>query len=878
MSVERAKTLASEGLRLAQQGRMREAVPLLRGAAGLAPWIADLHLNLGIALLHDGVLPDAEDAMRRTLALACDQPAVHKNLGMLHLAGGRPAEAAKALRRALALAPWTPDRGALLNNIGVALRPLGRLEEAAEHFRHALRAAPGLVDARKNLAMTLVDLLRTDEALAVLRTGLALAPDAAELHGEAAHACKERGMVEEAAVWLERARQLNPAAIEALHSQLLLAHYQPGVTAAGLHRLHADMERWHGRRSRAAWKPHGNGRDRHRPLRVGYVSGDLRRHPVGFFLAGMMRHHDPAQVIPFLYSCHPHQDAVTAAIRAGGAIWRQVHAASDEELAEQIRTDGIDILVDLAGHTAHNRLRVFARRPAPVQASWAGYVGTTGLEGMDWLVADRFHVPPGEDGLYTERVARMPHGYVCWQPPDDAPPVAPPPALARGFATFGCFNNIAKVTPPVVALWADILRRVPTARLVMRTKALGDAGTRRRYLALFAAGGIAAERLTLGGELPQRELLAAYGDVDVALDPFPYSGGVTTLEALWMGVPVITMPGRSFAGRHSTSHLSNIGHAGWVAADPADYVARAVAWAEAPDALAAIRRGLRQDMAASPLLDHRGFARDLEALWRELWHDHLERTGEPSAPPLQPAVHGFAAPGVLHRLGVEAMRAGDAARAVRCLTAAVALAPAAADALDHLGVALSGRGSFEPSIRALRHATAVAPGDPAHLNNLVQALIRAGRFTEAAEALTRACAAAPFQPSLVGLLGDVRARLGDAAGAEAAYLEIAALRPEAVEPWLAISRLCRHTGRTARALGSLVQALQRRPDDADLHAEMAAIFADLDDPGRAVAAAKRALALEPGRVDRYRDLALVFHRQQVGTDAASLPRRIASLQ
>ena len=266
-----------------------------------------------------------------------------------------------------------------------------------------------------------------------------------------------------------------------------------------------------------------------------------------------------------------------------------------------------------------NRLLVFARRPAPIQASWIGYVGTTGLSAMDYLIADRYHVPAGAEAHYRETVLRMPDGYICFDPPAEAPAVGPLPALGRGQVTFGSFNNLAKLTPEVISLWAQILRRVPGSRLLLVSYALGGAVVARRIEGAFGAAGADRGQLELRGAQPRRDLLAAYNTIDLALDPFPYSGGVTTCEALWMGVPVVTCPGETFASRHSLSHLSNVGLAGTVAGDPREYVELAVRLAGNLPHLAALRAGLRAQMARSPLCDAPRFANDLMTLLRDVW-------------------------------------------------------------------------------------------------------------------------------------------------------------------------------------------------------------------------------------------------------------------
>ena len=284
-------------------------------------------------------------------------------------------------------------------------------------------------------------------------------------------------------------------------------------------------------------------------MRLGFVSPDFGKHPVGCFLIRALENLDRSQCEIACYSDRPVGDELTARFKAAAGLWRDTLGVPAESLAEQIRADRIDILFDLAGHTARNRMLVFARKPAPIQITWLGYVGTTGLEAIDYLLADRCEVPAEAEPHYREKVLRLPHGYACFDPPADAPPVGPLPAISSGSLTFGSFNNPTKITPRVAATWAGILRRLPTSRLLLKYQGLNSTSARSHFEELFAAHGVGAERLELAGSSPQPELLSCYNGVDLALDPFPYSGGLTTCEALWMGVPVITCPGETFASR-----------------------------------------------------------------------------------------------------------------------------------------------------------------------------------------------------------------------------------------------------------------------------------------------------------------------------------------
>ena len=362
-----------------------------------------------------------------------------------------------------------------------------------------------------------------------------------------------------------------------------------------------------------------NPRDPDKRLKVGYVGGDFCAHPVGMFFTAFFRHHDKNAVETFVYMTGADTDHVTESLRGQADHWRDAALLDDAAFAEAARADGIDILVDTAGHTAMNRLRAFARRCAPVQATGFGVMGTTGLDGMDYFLADRFEIPPGHEKFYSESVVRLPGDNVCFAPPDYAPAVAPLPARERGFVAFGCFNAAGKISPEAIALWSRALVLAPGSRMLLKNFGLGVPECRERFIRLFSGHGIGADRLILEGPATHAELLAAYGRVDIALDPIPYSGGLTTLESLWMGVPVVTLPGETFASRHSASHLANAGYPELIAKDAGDYVAIALKLASDLDGLANLRARLRPKMAASPVCDGARYARGLEAAYRAMW-------------------------------------------------------------------------------------------------------------------------------------------------------------------------------------------------------------------------------------------------------------------
>jgi predicted O-linked N-acetylglucosamine transferase (SPINDLY family) len=449
---------------------------------------------------------------------------------------------------------------------------------------------------------------RLDEALTAYRRAIELQPDLALNHGNLGAACRELGQMQQALDCYQRVMELQPEKLSAFSDSLFIQNY---LTDGSALTRKADAQRF-GKLAAAQARPftqwHTHGGER---LRVGLVSADLREHPVGYFAEAVMaalstRFADRIDL--FVYANSKTGDALTTRLQAHCRRWTSIAELDDEAAAALIHADGLDILMDLSGHTAGNRLPLFAWTPAPLQVSWLGYCATTGLEAMGHFLADPWIAPPEADAEFTEKVWRLPDTFLCFTPPAMDVPVAPLPALVRGHVTFGCFNKLNKLGDDVVATWARVLKAVPFSQLFLKSAPLGMASIRQHMVDRFARHGIAAERLILEGASPRADYLRAYDRVDIALDPFPYPGGTTSVEGLWMGVPVLTLSGSRALARQGVSILQNVGLPDWIADDADDYVERAARHAGDLAALGALRLRLRERLLASPLCDGDRFA------------------------------------------------------------------------------------------------------------------------------------------------------------------------------------------------------------------------------------------------------------------------------
>jgi protein O-GlcNAc transferase len=608
----------------ARRGDLGAAARCLERAAVLDPEEAAHHLNLGNVYLASGRPGKAAASFQAAVARAPDSPEAHGGLATALKAAGRLGEAIEAYGRAIALRPAFADAH---NNLGTALKEAGRIEDAEASYRRAVEHAPRHPVAWSNLANALTVQGRYDEAIAAYRHALELAPDNPDVRYNLANTLVEHGAFDEAEAHFRAVVAARPDHVPAWRNLLYVVCLNPERTPQQVleaHRLWGDrLAAAVGTRARAA---HPNPRDPERVLHVGYLSPDFRAHAVAAFLEPVLRHHDPAAVAVTCYASVPRPDAVTERLKGLGHRWRDVHALPDAAVAEQVSADGIDLLVDLAGHTHGSRLSVLALKPAPVQATYLGYPTTTGLEAVDYRLTDRWADPEGAETPAVERTERIEGGFCCFQPADAAPPVGPLPARKNGHVTFGSLANTVKIHPGVVALWARVLDAVPGARLRLCRSTFDSPHMAARFRDAFGDHGIAPERVECVGRrgMDKAGFLGHYGDLDIALDTFPYAGHTTTCEALWMGVPLVTLAGDAFISRVGASILNMAGLEHLVAGDPDAFVAAARALADDLDGLEALRASLRERLAASPLLDAPGFARRLEAAYRRMWRRRCE--------------------------------------------------------------------------------------------------------------------------------------------------------------------------------------------------------------------------------------------------------------
>ena len=602
------------------------AVSLARAVLADHPNNTELLATLAQALSELGENNEVAATFLRAVEIEPDNGRLHSNAALSLLRTGRLHESLAAARQAIELEPTLATAHA---NLGHVLNALRKYDDAIAAFVASLALWPDNPDVLSGIGTAETYLGRPSAALLARQRSAAFRPTNGGAHTEVAGALQELGAHDDALATHRYAITLSPDDSSCSSNLLMAMQYVPDVTEP---ELVAEAAAWGLRASRVPLQPrHAAPLDPDRRLRIGYVTTDLYSHPVGWLGAGPIASHHRPDFSVFVYANQTVADSITRSVMTNVDAWRHIYGISDATVAQAIANDGIDILVDLSGHTGGNRLNVFARRPAPVQLHWLGYFATIGLPSIETILLDDEHIAPGGEAQFTERVVRLRHGRFCYGPPASAPEPAPPPSEASGVVTFGSFNNANKLNDATLDLWARVLAAVPGSRLLLKWRSMTDPVLSSRLRDAMASRGLPPDRLLLEGEQPHPEMLARYGQLDIALDPMPFSGALTSFEALWMGVPVVTLPGRRAVSRQTHAILSRISAQDWSgralsAGSEDEFVAIAAALAGDIATRRRLRTGLRAMLRDSPMFDPVGFVTELERVYRELWREYCARS------------------------------------------------------------------------------------------------------------------------------------------------------------------------------------------------------------------------------------------------------------
>jgi protein O-GlcNAc transferase len=611
-----AGALTNLGTLLKAQGRLEQALGYLREAVRIAPHDPGNLINLGAAICDQSGYAEAAPLLERAVCLAPRNAQAAYNYGNALQGLGRYAEAAAQFRSTVALQPSHADAH---NNLGNVCRVLGEFGAANEAFETALRLRPDSLAARNNAANLMRALGRHDAAEAHLRAALAISPAHSASLNNLGNVLKDSGALDEAIDCYRQAVSADARNVTA-HSNLVYALSFQSESAAP---ILEEALRWSSRHEAplAASAPVRTPRTvsaARRPIRIGYVGAEFRDHCQALFLLPLLAHHDHSRFEIICYASVARPDAVTQRLAAHADRWRDVAGLDDAQLAQTIANDEIDILVDLTMHMANGRLALFARKPAPIQVAWLAYPGTTGLAAMDYRLTDPYLDPPGQALVYRERTLSLADSFWCYDPLTTGPAVNALPAGRAGYVTFGCLNNACKLTDHTLRLWSGVFAALPEARLILMAP---PGNGRDRLAARLSAHGLDPARVRFEPFRPRGDYLATYHKIDIGLDTFPYNGHTTSLDALWMGVPVVTRIGRTAVGRGGLSQLSNLDLSELAADSDAGFVATALALARNPARLADLRANLRTRLETSPLMDGARFARQMEAAYRRMLDD-----------------------------------------------------------------------------------------------------------------------------------------------------------------------------------------------------------------------------------------------------------------
>jgi len=609
---------------LYQSGQMAKTESFCRELLQSHPQSLIVINVLGAALKDQGKLKDAIQAFSKVIQLKPDYIEAYYNRGVVLQELGQLSKAVDSYNKAIQL---KPDYAQAYNNSGLALQELGQLDKALKSCEQAIQLKPDYAQAYNNRGVVLQELEQLDKALNSYEQAIQLKPDFAEAYNNRGNTLKEIGQVDEAIDSYDKAIQFKPDYAVAYSNRNFALNYSSELTQTDIFQKHLEFEKQFGRKILENKLNPLFSKRRNTRLKVGYISADFNNHSVGYFFEPLLKSHDKGSIEVYCYYNNARADDTTKRLMEESEHWRSIVGMNDKDVVNLIRKDSIDILVDLVGHTAKNRLTVFTYKPAPIQVTWLGYPNTTGLSAIDYRFTDDVVDPIGRtDDLHSEKLIRLQNGFLCYQGDKLLPPNSALPCLKREHITFGSFNNLSKVTHQVVKIWSKILQSVPNSHLLLKSKQLSDAKTKSRYIEMFKHEGIPENRLELYSWLPgKEEHMELYNSIDIGLDPFPYNGTTTTCEALWMGVPVITMFGNLHAGRVGASIMTHANLENLIAMGTDEYVNMAVKYANNTDYLVKLRNELRSKILRSALCDNNAFAKNIEKAYQEMYGQYLHQ-------------------------------------------------------------------------------------------------------------------------------------------------------------------------------------------------------------------------------------------------------------
>jgi len=825
-----------------------------------------------VNLFHLKQFVELEEASRKLLQKYPESSIVISMLGTALGEQGNLKESIQTFDKAIQL---KPDYAEAYSNRGAILKRLGRGAAAIKNYDKAIQLKPDYAKAYYNRGNALKDLRQLVEALKDFDKALQLKPDFAEVYNNRGVALKDLGRLDEAMAGFNKAIQLEPDYAEAYSNLLLTLNYLPDLNLSD----HIATARKFGELVTAKAGPRFP--DYHcqptpEKLRVGLVSGDLRNHPIGYFLESVLSSIDPSTVELIAYPTAPTVDDLSERIKPFFSMWKPIYGQTDDAAANMIYADGVHVLLDLSGHTAGNRLLMFGHKPSPVQVSWLGYFATTGLNEMDYLIGDPYVTPPKDDEQFTEKIWRLPETRWCFTPPDIDMEVSVPPAVEHGYITFGCFNNTTKVNDNVVALWAKVLDAVPNSRLLLKARQLRDQMTRENIIQRFAVHGIDNKRISLEESEDRQKYFAAYNRIDITLDPFPFTGGTTSVESLWMGVPFVSLTGASLVSKQGVGVLMNAGLSDWVAADEEEYIAKAVLFAADVDSLASLRAGLRSQVLASPLFDAPRFARNIEqALWdmwkqwvpssipKELFPGNMRaKQGLAKLSQPKPDIVAEENPSdeTLHQL-IALYNKGQIRTVIEESDRLTREFPQSNILWNLLGAALNVQGKLEEAIAAYNKALLIKPDYVDAYNNMGVALKAQGKADEAIAAFNKALLIKPDYAEAHNNIGSALAGQDKSEEAIAAYNKALLIKPDYAEAHNNIGVAHKAQGKTDEAIAAYNKALLIKPDYAEAHNNMGNALAGQGKPEEAVAAFNKALLIKPDFADAHNNRGVALKAQ-----------------